>query len=69
LSFWALLTGADGKTKDAGEFAKKAIEQNPAFVPGALFYAESSNTATFRLNFATAGVEKIEQGAAVGGVI
>ncbi|MEL1303541.1 PLP-dependent aminotransferase family protein, partial [Neisseria gonorrhoeae] len=33
LFFWARLTGAGGKTKDAGEFAKKAIEQGVAFVP------------------------------------
>jgi DNA-binding transcriptional MocR family regulator len=27
LFFWARLTGAGGKVKDAGEFAKRAIEQ------------------------------------------
>src|SRR5512133_2588973 len=35
LFFWARLTGAGGKIADAGEFAKKAIEQGVAFVPGA----------------------------------
>lgn len=30
LFFWARLTGANGKMKDAGEFAKKAIEQGVA---------------------------------------
>ncbi len=62
LFFWARLTGANGKTKDAGEFAKKAIEQGVAFVPGAPFYAESPDMSTFRLSFATADVGKIEEG-------
>ncbi len=62
LFFWARLTGAGGKTKDAGEFAKKAIEQGVAFVPGAPFYAGNPDMATFRLSFATADVAKIEQG-------
>jgi 2-aminoadipate transaminase len=62
LFFWARLTGAGGKTKDAGEFAKKAIAQGVAFVPGAPFYAGNPDTATFRLSFATADVGKIEEG-------
>ncbi len=62
LFFWARLTGAGGKTKDAGEFAKRAIEQGVAFVPGAPFYAGNPDMATFRLSFATADVAKIEQG-------
>ncbi|MES2771019.1 MAG: aminotransferase class I/II-fold pyridoxal phosphate-dependent enzyme, partial [Pseudomonadota bacterium] len=62
LFFWARLTGAGGKTKDAAEFAKKAIEQGVAFVPGTPFYAGNSDTATFRLSFATADVGKIEEG-------
>lgn len=62
LFFWARLTGAGGKTKDAGEFAKKAIEQGVAFVPGAPFYAGNPDMATFRLSFATADVGKIEEG-------
>lgn len=64
LFFWAHLTGAGGKTKDAGEFAKKAIEQGVAFVPGAPFYAANPDMATFRLSFATADVKKIEEGIA-----
>jgi len=64
LFFWARLTGAGGKTKDAGEFAKKAIEQGVAFVPGAPFYAGNPDLATFRLSFATADVGKIEEGVA-----
>lgn len=62
LFFWARLTGAGGKTKDAGEFAKKAIEKGVAFVPGAPFYANHPDVATFRLSFATADVAKIEEG-------
>ncbi|MBI5907935.1 MAG: PLP-dependent aminotransferase family protein, partial [Burkholderiales bacterium] len=62
LFFWARLTGAGGKTRDAGEFAKKAIEKGVAFVPGAPFYASNPDVATFRLSFATADVGKIEEG-------
>ncbi|MBC7649450.1 MAG: PLP-dependent aminotransferase family protein [Vitreoscilla sp.] len=62
LFFWARLTGKGGKLKDAGEFAKRAIEQGVAFVPGAPFYAANPDAATFRLSFATAGVDKILEG-------
>jgi 2-aminoadipate transaminase len=62
LFFWAKLTGAGGKVKDAGEFAKRAIEQGVAFVPGAPFFAKDPDHATFRLSFATADVRKIEEG-------
>jgi len=62
LFFWARLTGAGGKISDAGEFAKKAIEQGVAFVPGAPFYAVNPDVSTFRLSFATADVGKIEEG-------
>ncbi|MDO9198487.1 PLP-dependent aminotransferase family protein [Rhodoferax sp.] len=64
LFFWARLTGANGKLKDAGEFAKRAIEKGVAFVPGAPFYAGNPDTATLRLSFATADVAKIEEGIA-----
>ena len=64
LFFWARLTGKGGKLLDAGEFAKRAIAQDVAFVPGAPFYAASPDMATFRLSFATADVEKINQGMA-----
>ncbi len=64
LFFWASLTGANGKSKDAGDFAKKAIEQLVAFVPGAPFYAANPDLATLRLSFATADVAKIEEGVA-----
>jgi 2-aminoadipate transaminase len=62
LFFWARLTGAGGKTRDAGEFAKRAIEKGVAFVPGAPFYAADPDVATFRLSFATADLGKIEEG-------
>ncbi len=64
LFFWARLTGKGGKLADAGEFAKRAIEQGVAFVPGAPFYAANPDVATFRLSFATAGVDKILEGVA-----
>ena len=62
LFFWARLTGKGGKVLDAGEFAKRAIEQLVAFVPGAPFYAANPDMATFRLSFATADLGKIEEG-------
>ncbi|MEO7887245.1 MAG: aminotransferase class I/II-fold pyridoxal phosphate-dependent enzyme, partial [Polaromonas sp.] len=64
LFFWARLTGANGKSKDAGDFSKKAIEKLVAFVPGAPFYASNPDMATLRLSFATADVAKIEEGVA-----
>lgn len=62
LFFWARLTGAGGKLKDAAELAKRAIEQGVAFVPGAPFYANNPDMSTLRLSFATADVGKIEEG-------
>ena len=62
--FWAKLTGANGKSALAPEFAKRAIEQGVAFVPGAPFFATNPDLATFRLSFATVGLEKIEEGIA-----
>ncbi|GAB3651547.1 PLP-dependent aminotransferase family protein [Ramlibacter alkalitolerans] len=64
LFFWARLTGAGGKVRDAGEFASRAIEQGVAFVPGAPFFAKDADPATLRLSFATADVEKIREGVA-----
>ncbi len=64
LFFWARLTGANGKTKDAAEFAKKAIAQGVAFVPGAPFYAADPDHSSLRFSFATADVAKIEEGIA-----
>jgi DNA-binding transcriptional MocR family regulator len=60
--FWARLTGADGKSTHAGEFAKRAIDKGVAFVPGAPFFAHDPDLSTFRLSFATVGLEKIEEG-------
>ena len=62
--FWARLTGADGQSSDAREFAKRAIDQGVAFVPGAPFFAHDPDVSTFRLSFATADVAKIEEGIA-----
>ena len=59
---WARLTGAGGKVADGNVFAKRAIEQGVAFVPGAPFYASNPDVATLRLSFATADVAKIEEG-------
>ena len=64
LFFWARLTGAGGKVNDGGVLAKRAIEKNVAFVPGAPFYAANPDHATLRLSFATADVAKIEEGVA-----
>ena len=64
LFFWAKLTGKGGKITDANEFAKRAIQQGVAFVPGAPFFAANPDVSTFRLSFATAGVDKIEEGIA-----
>ena len=41
LFFWARLTGAGGKISDANDFAKRAIDEGVAFVPGAPFYANN----------------------------
>ncbi|MBC5768334.1 PLP-dependent aminotransferase family protein [Ramlibacter albus] len=62
LFFWARLTGAGGKVKDAGELAKRAIEKGVAFVPGAPFFAKEPDLSTLRLSFATAGIELIDEG-------
>ena len=64
LFFWARLTGAHGGISDAAEFAKRAIAQGVAFVPGAPFYAANPDLAMLRLSFATADVAKIEEGVA-----
>lgn len=64
LFFWTRLTGANGKISDANVFAKRAIEKLVAFVPGAPFFAEKPDVATLRLSFATANVEKIQEGIA-----
>jgi DNA-binding transcriptional MocR family regulator len=60
--FWARLTGADVHSANAAEFAKRAIAQGVAFVPGAPFFAHDPDLSSFRLSFATADVAKIEEG-------
>jgi 2-aminoadipate transaminase len=62
--FWAHLTGAQGREANAGVFAKRAIEQLVAFVPGAPFYAHDPDPSTLRLSFATANLASIEEGIA-----
>ena len=62
LFIWARLTGAGGKVADGAEFARRAIEQGVAFVPGAPFYCANPDLSTLRLSFATASVDKIEEG-------
>lgn len=62
--FWARLTGANGKSASAPEFAKRAIEQMVAFVPGVPFFAHDPDLSALRLSFATVGLDKIEEGIA-----
>ncbi len=62
LFIWARLTGADGGPTDGAAFSKRAVEQGVAFVPGAPFFASHPDHATFRMSFATVGVDKIQEG-------
>ena len=62
LFVWARLTGAGGKIKDGNEFAKRAIAEGVAFVPGAPFYCANPDLSTVRLSFATADEGKIREG-------
>jgi len=64
LFVWARLTGAGGKVSDGNAYAKRAIEQGVAFVPGAPFFCANPDHATFRLSFATAPEDKILEGVA-----
>ncbi len=64
LFVWARLTGAGGKVDDGAVLAKRAIEQGVAFVPGAPFFATQPVHATIRLSFATAPIDRIEEGIA-----
>ena len=64
LFVWARLTGVGGKVADGNAFAKSAIAQGVAFVPGTPFYCAQPDHATLRLSFATADVEKIREGVA-----
>ncbi len=62
LFVWARLTGAGGKVADGNDYAKRAIGQGVAFVPGAPFFCANPDHATFRLSFATAAEDKILEG-------
>ena len=62
LFVWARLTGAGAKVADGNMYAKRAIEQGVAFVPGAPFFCANPDPATFRLSFATAPEDKILEG-------
>ena len=62
LFVWARLTGIHGALQDGAAFAKRAIDQGVAFVPGAPFFASNPDLATLRLSFATADIAKIEEG-------
>ena len=62
LFVWARLTGAGGKVSDGNAYAKRAIEQGVAFVPGSPFFCANPDHATFRLSFATAPEDKILEG-------
>ncbi|MEY4506795.1 MAG: hypothetical protein RL297_1373 [Pseudomonadota bacterium] len=64
LFIWARLTGMNGGPTDGAAFSKRAVEQGVAFVPGAPFFASHPDHATFRMSFATAGVDKIQEGVA-----
>lgn len=64
LFVWAHLTGANGNLKDGNTFAKMAIDQGVAFVPGAPFYCQNPDHSTLRLSFATVGEDKILEGVA-----
>ncbi len=64
LFVWARLTGANGGPSDAAAFAKQAVAQLVAFVPGAPFFAHDADAASFRLSFATADEAKIAEGMA-----
>jgi 2-aminoadipate transaminase len=55
---WARLT----QGRDAGEFARRAIERLVAFVPGAPFFANAPDPCALRLSFATADLARIEEG-------
>ena len=62
LFVWARLTGAGGKVSDGNAFAKKAIEQGVALVPGAPFDCANPDVSTLRLSFATADEARIREG-------
>lgn len=56
---WAQLTESGF---DSTVFAKRAIDNKVAIVPGAPFFATNADRSTFRLSFATANPEQISEG-------
>ena len=60
----ATLTGANGAISDGSALAKRAIDNNVAFVPGTPFFVQDPDPRTLRLSFATADEDKIEAGIA-----
>lgn len=60
--FWVRLTGAQGRERDAGVLAQRAIERLVAFVPGAPFFAEHPDPSCLRMSFATCDEARIEEG-------
>ena len=61
LFVWARLSAPGA---DAAAFAKRAIEEGVAFVPGAPFFAMNPDVASFRLSFATVAEDRIREGVA-----
>jgi len=56
--FWARLT----QGRSSVEFAKRAIDKQVAFIPGAPFFPQQPDMSSLRLSFATADVSRIEEG-------
>jgi 2-aminoadipate transaminase len=59
LFVWATLPDS----LDAADLLQHALREKVAFVPGGAFFADGSGTNTMRLNFTSASVERIEEGA------
>jgi DNA-binding transcriptional MocR family regulator len=59
LFVWARLSAPGA---NAADFARRAVAQGVAFVPGAPFFAMNADVACFRLSFATVAEEKILEG-------
>ena len=56
--FWAKLTGEGGKSSNATDFAKRAIDKLVAFVPGAPFFAHDADRSTFQVELCDGGCEE-----------
>ena len=56
---WLTLPGVD-----AVELAQRAVEQNVAFVPGTLFFADGRGADTLRLSFSLVDEQQIDEGVA-----